>query len=338
MQHESGFHVFGDHAPHADGRPFGWDEGNGLNLQALLAYYPAYLLTKVVGEVAAYNLVLLSGYVLSGRGDVPARPLPRLPQTRGRVGRAWSTSSSRGTSCGRRTRRSSTSSSFRSCCSALVAAARRPTLVRFGLVGVVDPRMLADCGLHRRDGVRRSRGVRGRRRPDRAAAARSCSRRWLDRIRARREPLRRLPLGRLGRRAGALGLHSVADDLSRLRAAAAELVVPAAQNIVLRHWLAVVLRGRQHGSNPTETNNYLGFLTIALRSLARRRWRRRRTLGLALASGDRRLGRPSFVVALLLAAPSPVRPPRSRRSPRRRASSGTSYRRSASRRAGSPSR
>ena len=66
MQHESGFHVFGVTHHTLTGAPFGWDEGNGLNLQALLAYYPAYLLTKIVGEVAAYNLVLLSGYVLSG--------------------------------------------------------------------------------------------------------------------------------------------------------------------------------------------------------------------------------------------------------------------------------
>jgi len=32
------------------GAPFGWDEGNGLNLQAVLVYYPAYLATKLVGE------------------------------------------------------------------------------------------------------------------------------------------------------------------------------------------------------------------------------------------------------------------------------------------------
>jgi len=66
MQHEGGYHLFGATHHVLTGAPFGWDEANGLNLQWLLPYYPAYLATKVVGEVAAFNLVLLSGYVLSG--------------------------------------------------------------------------------------------------------------------------------------------------------------------------------------------------------------------------------------------------------------------------------
>ena len=66
MEQEGGYHVFGVTHHTLTGAPFGWDEGNGLDLQALLAYYPVYLAAKIVGPVVAYNLVLLAGYVLSG--------------------------------------------------------------------------------------------------------------------------------------------------------------------------------------------------------------------------------------------------------------------------------
>ena len=66
MQHEGGYHLFGTTHHILTGAPFGWDDGNGINLQLLIPYYPAYLATKIVGPVAAYNLVLLAGYVLSG--------------------------------------------------------------------------------------------------------------------------------------------------------------------------------------------------------------------------------------------------------------------------------
>src|SRR5919109_331901 len=66
MQHEGGYHLFGTTHHTMTGAPFGWDESNGLNIQWLIPYYPAYLLTKLIGPRAAHNLVLLSGYVLSG--------------------------------------------------------------------------------------------------------------------------------------------------------------------------------------------------------------------------------------------------------------------------------
>src|SRR5437867_3609710 len=66
LGHEGGYHLFGTTHHTLTGAPFGWDEGNGLNLQWLLPYYPAYLASKVVGAVATYNLVLISGFVLSG--------------------------------------------------------------------------------------------------------------------------------------------------------------------------------------------------------------------------------------------------------------------------------
>ncbi len=66
LQHESGYHLLGTTHHTLSGAPFGWDEGNGLNIQWSLPYYPAYLATKLFGAVVAYNLVTLAGYVLSG--------------------------------------------------------------------------------------------------------------------------------------------------------------------------------------------------------------------------------------------------------------------------------
>jgi len=65
LQHESGFHLLGTTHHTLSGAPFGWDEGNGLNIQWSLPYYPAYLATKLFGAVAAYNLITLAGYILS---------------------------------------------------------------------------------------------------------------------------------------------------------------------------------------------------------------------------------------------------------------------------------
>ena len=66
LQHESGYHLLGTTHHTLSGAPLGWDEGNGLNIQWSLPYYPAYLATKLFGAVAAYNLVTLAGYILSG--------------------------------------------------------------------------------------------------------------------------------------------------------------------------------------------------------------------------------------------------------------------------------
>jgi O-antigen/teichoic acid export membrane protein len=66
LTHESGFHLLGTTHHTLSGAPFGWDEGNGLNIQWSLPYYPTYLATRLFGPVFAYNLVTLAGYILSG--------------------------------------------------------------------------------------------------------------------------------------------------------------------------------------------------------------------------------------------------------------------------------
>ena len=66
MADDHGFHILGVTHHTETGWPFGWDQGNGVNIQWALLFFPAYLVTEVVGEVVAYNVVVLSGLVLSG--------------------------------------------------------------------------------------------------------------------------------------------------------------------------------------------------------------------------------------------------------------------------------
>ncbi len=65
LQGEDGYRLLGTTHHTLTGAPLGWDQGNALNFQWLVPYYPAYLVSGLVGEVAALNLVTLSGLVLS---------------------------------------------------------------------------------------------------------------------------------------------------------------------------------------------------------------------------------------------------------------------------------
>src|SRR5207302_3120083 len=102
------------------------------------------------------------------------------------------------------------------------------------------------------------------------------------------------------------GLHRVAGDLHVYGLRPVELVVPAARNFVFGDWTKAFLNAHQHYSNPTETTNYVGGLTIvlALAWLAFA-WRNRAALAPRL-----RLATPGLagviVVSFLLALPSPV--------------------------------
>ncbi len=103
-----------------------------------------------------------------------------------------------------------------------------------------------------------------------------------------------------------VGLDRVPDDLSRYGLRAVELVVPAKGNLLLGDSLESFWDERRHGSNPTETSNYLGLLTIAL-ALAwlAVAWRRRAVLPSPLRAAT--IGFATVVVtALVLALPSPM--------------------------------
>ena len=61
-----GYHLFGTSHNPLLAAPFGVEEANWINLQSFVPYAPAALATKVVGEVAAFNLVVIWGLALSG--------------------------------------------------------------------------------------------------------------------------------------------------------------------------------------------------------------------------------------------------------------------------------
>ena len=66
MAHEHGYNVIG--STHVDlwGAPYGYQEDSSVNLTVASTMFPAYLLAELGYEVAAYNLVIISGLALSG--------------------------------------------------------------------------------------------------------------------------------------------------------------------------------------------------------------------------------------------------------------------------------
>jgi hypothetical protein len=63
---EIGYHIAGISHVASAGAPFGYDQGNGVNLQSAFVFFPAYLITEAASEILAYNIVVLSGLALSG--------------------------------------------------------------------------------------------------------------------------------------------------------------------------------------------------------------------------------------------------------------------------------
>ena len=63
---EIGYRITGISHVASAGAPFGYDQGNGVNLQSAFVFFPAYLITEAAGEIVAYNVVVLSGLALSG--------------------------------------------------------------------------------------------------------------------------------------------------------------------------------------------------------------------------------------------------------------------------------
>lgn len=305
MQEEGGYHVFGTTHHTLTSAPFGWDEGNGLNLQWLLPYYPGYLMTAVVGEVAAYNLVLLAGYVLSGAAMyLLVRYLGCAPLVAAWAGMAyvvfpWHLM---------RTPHASLThlELFPLLALVLVAAAQRPTWGRFGLVGFV----VLGCWL--------TSGYFGTMALVTAAAFALAalllsSRRhgaivaWGTAGAVLAASLVVVTLTMVAGVSRDVGREPDPRDLSGYGVRAVELLVPSDRNLVVGDTLRSFWEDRAHGSNPTETSNYLGLLTIALAfAWLAVAWRGRRALSqrLRLATLGLLL---TGVAALALSAPSPVR-------------------------------
>jgi O-antigen/teichoic acid export membrane protein len=299
VQHEGGYHVFGSAHHTLSGAPFGWDETNGVNIQWFLPYYPAYLLTKLFGAVAAYNLITLAGYILSGAS------MYLLTRYLGcaRVVAAWSALVFVifPWHFARAEHASLTHLEVLVLLVlALVAAARRPTWLRFGLVGVAT----VACWL--------TSGYFG------GMAVITVIAFALGAGTALTTPLRRglvLIAGTIGAAVLASGLVAIATYASGASASAGghreesaltayglrplELIVPSPNHLFFG--LDAFWARHIHGSNVTEISNYLGLLTFALALgwivyAARQRVELATTAGLVAA----------FIVGFFFALPTPA--------------------------------
>ena len=263
LEHESGYHLLGTTKHVLTGAPFGWNEQNGLNLNWLLAYYPAYLAAKVVGEVVAYNLVVLAGFALSAatmylltRHLGCNRPVAAWA---GLVFAMFPWHVERGQHASLLHLEVLALVAL-----ALVAAAERPTGTRFVLVGLA---ILACWLMSGYFGVMASIGA-----VCFAAAT------WL--VVRRRAGGRRVFLGTGAAAAAATVLMALAGtgggvgngaglgrsllDLSVYGLRPEELVVPTGSSVLFGHWTRSFHEGRFHGSNVTEVSNYAGLITIGL--------------------------------------------------------------------------
>jgi O-antigen/teichoic acid export membrane protein len=298
LDHESGFHILGRTHHTFSGAPFGWEDGNGLNVQWFLPYYPAYLATKLFGEVVAYNLVTLAGYILSGASMYLLARYLRCS----RVVAAWAAMVFVlfPWHFARAEHASLTHVEVLVLLVlALVAAARSPTWLRFAFVGAGTLACWLTSGYFGGMAVITVIAFS-------VGAALT--------LRRRRAAL--LVGGSIGAALVASGLVAVASYVSGANAGAGiqreasaltayglrpiELVVPAIHHLFFN--LDDFWRRHLHGSNPTEISNYLGWVTILLAlgwivvAFRRRSDLTTATAGLVVA----------FVVGFLFALPSPV--------------------------------
>jgi O-antigen/teichoic acid export membrane protein len=297
LQHESGYHILGTTHHTLSAAPFGWDQGNGLNIQWALPYYPAYLATKLFGAVAAYNLVTLAGYVLSGAS------MYLLVRYLGcsRFVAAWAALVFIifPWHFARAEHASLTHLEVLALLVlALVAATRRPTWMRLAFVGVAT----FACWL--------TSGYFGGMAVITVIAFSIVAALMVPRTQAIR-----LAGGAIASAIIASGLVAIASYASGVNAGAGikreadalrpyglrglELVVPAPNHLFFS--LDSFWARHSHGSNFTEISNYLGLLTLALAigwivyAFRRRSALRAATAGLVAA----------FVVGFLFALPSP---------------------------------
>jgi len=296
LNHESGYHILGTTHHTLTGAPFGWDEGNGLNLQWLLPYYPGYLATKIVGEVAAFNLVTLSGYVLS---SVSMYALTRYLGC-SRLVAAWAAFAF--VIFPWHVARAEHASLVHIevlvlLVLALAAAVRTPTMLRFALVGVATLACWFTSGYYGAEALVTALAFAG-------GAALVVGRRRLFLVGgiggAALGATAVIGIAALlsGTNRGA-GLERQATDLASLGLRPLELVVPSVGSLVFGDSLKSYWALHQHGSNTTEITNFAGWLTLLLAAFWVATWARRRrdavTAGLVAA----------LVVGFLFALPSP---------------------------------
>jgi O-antigen/teichoic acid export membrane protein len=304
LEHETGYHLLGTTHHTLSGAPLGWNEGNGLNIQWFLPYYPAYLATRLFGAVAAYNLITLAGYVLSGASMyalVRYLGCARLVAVWAAVVFIvfpWHIARAEHASL-------THLEVLALLVLALVAATRRPTWLRFGLVGAATFACWLTSGYFGGMAVVTTfafalgAGLASERRRGLLLAGGSIGAALVA------SGLVAIASYASGANAGA-GIHRDASALQAYGLRPIELVVPAARHLVFGLGLDSFWAGRLHGSNTTEISNYLGLLTFALAIawlviVYRRRAALRPTRLPQVTAGLVT----AFVVAFLFALPSP---------------------------------
>ena len=302
-RHETGFHLLGSTHHTLTGAPLGWNDTNALNLQVFLPYYPTYLAAHVVGDTAAYNLTLLAGYGLSGAtmyALVRYLGCARMVAAWGALAAIvfpWHLARAEHVSLLH-------IEVLVLLIFALVAASRRPSWLRLGLVGAANLACWLTSGYFGAIAmVTTVAFVTG-------VALTSRRRRGLLVLGSVAFAFAAIVLLGIaavasGTNAGA-GLKRAVGDLAFFGLHPVELVVPPARNILFGDSLTSFWSRHSHGSNPTEISNYLGLLTLALAIT----WlwvafRRRATLSADARTVTGALVA-TFLVGLAFAAPSPI--------------------------------
>jgi O-antigen/teichoic acid export membrane protein len=304
LKREGGYHLLGITHHTLSGAPFGWDSTNALNMQTFLAYYPTYLAAKLFGAITAFNLTTLAGYILSG---ATMYLLVRYLGC-GRLVAAWAALAF--IVFPWHLARIEHASLLQLEVLALlvltlVAAARRPSWLRIGVVGAANLACWLMSGyfgpmaLVTTIAFMLGVALTSRRRQALMLVAGS----GLSAFAA--AGVFGIAAAASGTNSGA-GLDRTVGDLSIFGLRPTELVVPAAHNIVLGTRLDSFWDTHAHGANRTEITNYLGLLTFALALtwlvIAYRRRDRLPEKQQAATAGLVA----SFVAALAFAAPSPL--------------------------------
>lgn len=308
ISEEGGYRVVGSTHSTLTGAPFGFDQGNGVNLQWLLPFFPAHLLSGIVGDVVAYNLVVLSGITLSGAAMYAlVRGLGGRPVAAAWGGIAYMTFPwllARADGHGSLTH----VWGFPLLILAVARWRARPDLGRaaavgvavlalcmtsgyFGLMGLITATVLLAAAV-----VTAERGARARW-AGHAVVAAAGAVLAMGLI---------FGLSRLGTGRGTFGAPGPPSELQAYGVRLHEFLVPPVSSSYFAAETAPFLLARQHGSNPSESAIYVGLLTIAL-ALGWLVW--------ALGSGRRRgpatrfllVALPAVVaVAIILALPHPL--------------------------------
>lgn len=309
LDEKIGYPIFGSTHMTLTGAPFGWDFANALNAQWALVFFPGFLATKLVGEIAAYNLLVLSGLALSGVAMYwLVRRLGVSPLVAGWAGFVyilfpWHLEKAQGHVGFVHME------GFPLLLGALLAWEARPDLARTLLLGgasallwttngyfgilaglAVFVFLLASFLRHR---VRFGFGGATKRFATALGAALIA-------------PVALLFLSLLGPTDQSISAARSVGELSTYGARPWEYVLPSYRNPYFGDEVGPWLIAHLHGSNPSETSLYLGWMTIVLAlGWLVWAWSRRGRLesGLRLLS----LALPALiVVSLLFSLPSPI--------------------------------